>query len=72
MGVQVNSRTFVLLDTSPHAFFYSHLVFCAKFAMPMIVHRCNGTIPTYTLKQEVEETILQALAYCQLLESRDQ
>jgi hypothetical protein len=36
--------------------------------MPMIVHKCKGTIPTYTLKQEVEKTILQALADQQLFE----
>jgi len=47
-------------------------VLCAKFAMPMIVHICKGVIPIYTLKQEVEETILQALADCQLLEFGDQ
>jgi hypothetical protein len=57
-----NSRTFILLDTFPYDFCYSHLVLCAKFSMSMIVHRCKGTIPTYTLKQEVEKTILQALA----------
>ncbi len=64
-------QTLVLLDNSPFAFCYFHLVFCTKFPMPMSAHKCKGTLPTYTLEHKVEETILQALADRQLLESGD-
>jgi hypothetical protein len=57
-----NSQTFVLLDTSPFAFCYSHLVLCTKFAMPLSAHKCKSSLPTYTLECKVEETILQGLA----------
>ncbi len=63
-----NFQTLVLLDNSPFAFCYFHLVFCTKFPMPMSTHKCKGTLPTYTLEHKVEETILQALADKQLLE----
>ncbi len=56
-----NSQTFVLLDTSPFAFCYFHLVFYAKLAMPLSTHKCKGSLPTYTLECKVEETILQGL-----------
>lgn len=35
--------------------------------MPILAHKCKGSLPTYTLECEVEETILQALANRQLL-----
>ncbi len=57
-----NSRIFVLLDTSPFALYYSHLVLCAKFSVPLSTHKCKGSLPTYTLECKVEETILQGLA----------
>jgi hypothetical protein len=56
-----NSGIFVLLDTSPFALCYFHLVLCAKFVVPLATHKCKGSLPTYTLECKVEETILQGL-----------
>ncbi len=39
--------------------------------MPISAHKCKGSLPTYALECEVEETILKALANRQLFESRD-
>lgn len=68
---KTNSQTFVLLDASPFAFYYFHLVFCTKFAMPMLAHKCKGSLSIYTLECEVQETILQALVDRQFLELGD-
>jgi hypothetical protein len=54
----------MLLDTFPFAFYYFHLVFCTKFAIPMSTHKCKGSFPTYTLGCKIEQTILQALGTC--------
>jgi hypothetical protein len=36
-------------------------MFCAKFAMPMLAHKCKAFFVTYILEHAVKETILQAL-----------
>lgn len=46
-------------------------MFYTKFSMPISAHESKGSLPTYTMECEVEETILQALANKQLLESKD-
>ncbi len=61
----------MLLNIPPFAFWYSHLVIITKFSMPILAHKCKGSLLTYTLECEVEETILHALANRQLLESRN-
>lgn len=64
-----NSKTFVLLDTSPEAYCYSHLILCAKFPMPITTHHCKGSISTYVLSSEVEEIILQSIVDRQIFEA---
>jgi hypothetical protein len=55
------SRSYFLLENSPCAFVYSHLIIVSKFRMPPTTYNVRGSNATYELTFEVIGIIRQGL-----------
>jgi hypothetical protein len=58
-----NSRSYYLLEDSPLAFVYSHLIVASKFFMPPITHFVRGSLSAYELSTKVLGIIHKGVAY---------
>jgi hypothetical protein len=56
-----------LLENSPLAFEYFHLIMASKFSMPPTTHFVRGLLNTYELSTKVLDIIHKGVAYRQLV-----